>query len=131
MVKLLYCLFEMMEGIKDTLLKFLRIDNLASNVSWYVETRVILLKIEIKEDVAKILSQGLAQATIILFAFLFLIFFSLGMAEYLNTLFVHSYEGYLIVSGAYFLLFLAFLVFRKPIYRFFEKHLSDLINKNE
>ena len=75
----------MMEGIKDTLLKFLRIDNLASNVSGYVETRVKLLKIEIKEDVAKILSQGLAQATIILFAFLFLIFFSLGMAEYLKN----------------------------------------------
>lgn len=63
-----------MEGIKDTILKFLRLDNLASNVTGYVETRVKLLKIEIKEDVAKVLSKGLAQATIIFFAFLFLIF---------------------------------------------------------
>lgn len=120
-----------MEGIKDTILKFLRIDNLASNVTGYVETRVKLLKIEIKEDIAKILSKGLAQVSIIFFAFLFLVFFSIGMAEYLNTLFTNSFEGYLIISGFYLVLFLLLLAFRKPLNKFFGKYFSDLINKNE
>ncbi|MFZ1807914.1 MAG: phage holin family protein [Cyclobacteriaceae bacterium] len=120
-----------MEGIKDTILKFLRIDNLASNVTGYVETRVKLLKIEIKEDVAKVLSKGLAQATIIFFAFLFLIFFSIGLAEYLNTYFANSFEGYLIISGVYLILFLLFLIFRKPLNKIFETYFSELINKNE
>ncbi|MEP2670975.1 MAG: phage holin family protein [Cyclobacteriaceae bacterium] len=120
-----------MEGIKDTILKFLRIDNLATNVTGYVETRVKLLKLEIKDDVAKVLSKGLAQATIIFFGFLFLIFFSIGIAQYLNTLFTNSFEGYLIVSGFYLICFLLFLVFRKPLHRIFEAYFSDLINKNE
>lgn len=120
-----------MEGIKDTILKFLRIDNLANNVTGYVETRIKLLKIEIKEDVVKVLSKSLAQATIILSAFLFTMFFSIGIAEYINTLFINSFEGYLIVSGAYLLLFLLLLIFRKPLNRVFEKYFFDLINKNE
>ncbi|MEQ8425085.1 MAG: phage holin family protein, partial [Cyclobacteriaceae bacterium] len=79
-----------MEGIKDSIFKFLRIDSLVDNVSGYVESRVALLKIEIKEDVAKVISRGLVHGTIILFAFLFLIFLSLGLAEYLNTFFANS-----------------------------------------
>ncbi len=120
-----------MDRIKDTLLKFLRIDNLANNVTGYVETRIKLLKIEIKEDAVKVLSKSLAQGTIIFLAFLFLIFFSIGIAEYLNTLFTNSFEGYLIISGIYFLLFLAFLIFRKSLSKVFQNHFSDLINKNE
>lgn len=120
-----------MDGIKDTLFKFLRVDNLANNVTGYVETRVKLLKIEIKEDVAKALSKSLAQATIFFFAFLFLIFFSIGMAEFLNTLFTNSFEGYLIISGIYLLLFLVFLFLRKSVNKVFKNFFSDLINKNE
>lgn len=120
-----------MEGIKDTILKFLRIDNLASNATGYIETRVKLLKLEIKDDVAKLLSKGLAQATIIFFAFLFLVFLSIGIAEYLNTLFINSFEGYLIVSGFYLILFLLLLTFRKSLHKMFEAFFSELINKNE
>ncbi|HCM75083.1 MAG TPA: hypothetical protein DIS90_01780 [Cytophagales bacterium] len=120
-----------MDGIKDTIFKFLRIDNLANNLTGYVETRVKLLKIEIKEDVAKVLSKGLAHATIVLFAFLFLLFFSIGLSEYLNTFFANSFEGYMIVSGVYLILFLLFFAFRKKIDRMFAKYFSDLINKIE
>lgn len=120
-----------MEGIKDTIFKFLRIDNLADNVSGYVESRVNLLKIEIKEDVAKILSRGLAQASIIFFALLFLIFFSIGLAQYINTFFTDAFQGYWIVSGIYFTFFLLFVIFRKSINRRLEKLFSEIINNKE
>ncbi len=120
-----------MEGIKDTIFKFLRLDGLVENLSGYVETRVKLLKIEIREDLAKVLSKGLVHITIILFAFLFLIFFSIGMAEYINTLFTHSFEGYWIVAGVYLVFFLLFIAFRKSVDKKFEQYFSQLIKHKE
>ena len=64
-----------MEGIKEAIFKLLRIDNLVDNISGYVENRVKLLKLEIREDVANVLSKGLVHTFIFLFAFFFLIFF--------------------------------------------------------
>lgn len=104
---------------------------MAENLTGYVESRVKLLKIEIKEDVTRILAKGLVQSTLIFFAFLFLIFFSIGLAEYINTFFLNSFEGYWIVSAIYFVCFLVFLIFRKNIDKRFEKYFSELINRKE
>ena len=120
-----------MEGIKETLLKFLRIDSLVDNLSGYVEARVNLLKIEIKEDIAKVLSKGLVHASIILFIFLFLIFMSLGIANYLNFVLQSEFHGYWIVSGIYLLLFSTFMIFRRSIHKKFEKYFSELIKSKE
>ncbi len=118
-----------MDEIKDSLLKLLRIDKLVDNLSGYVETRVQLLKIEIKEDVAKILSIGIIHGTIILFAFLFLIFFSLGMAEFINLFFENTFEGYLIVASFYLVCFIVFMIFRKAFDKKVEKYFSEVIKK--
>lgn len=47
-----------MEGIKDTLFKFLRLDNLVDNLSGYLETRLALFKIEVREEIAHVLAQA-------------------------------------------------------------------------
>jgi hypothetical protein len=120
-----------MDGIKETIFKFLKIDNLVENLSGYLESRVKLLKIEIQEDVAKVLSKGLVHVTIVFFAFLFLIFFSIGLAEYINTFFINSFEGYWIVSGIYLIIFLIFLAFRKNLDKVFEKYFSELIKQKD
>jgi uncharacterized membrane protein YqjE len=117
------------DNIKDSIFKFLKLDNLISNLTGYIETRVELVKIEIREDVARILSQGIVYTTIIFFGLLFLLFFSIGLAHYLNTFFVGSFAGYWIVSGVYLLAFIVFLVFRKPINENFEKHFSEMIKR--
>lgn len=118
-----------MNGIKDTIFKLLRLDNLVENISGYVDTRVQLLKIEIKEDVAKVLSKGLVQGSIFLVGLLFLFFVSIGLAQYLNTYFENSFEGYLIVSGFYFLLFVGLIIFRKSIDKKFERYFSEVIKQ--
>jgi hypothetical protein len=66
-----------------------------------------------------------------LFAFLFLIFFSIGMAQLISTFFAVSYAGYLIVSGVYGITFLVFLLFRKDIHKKFEKHFVEMIKRKE
>jgi hypothetical protein len=47
-----------MEGIKDTIFKFLRLDNLVDNLSGYLETRLELFKVEVREDVARGIGTG-------------------------------------------------------------------------
>jgi uncharacterized membrane protein len=113
-----------MDKIKDTIFKFLRLDNLMGSLTGYVETQAELLKMEVREEVAKILSRGLVLVTVILLAFLFLVFFSVGLAHYLNDFFTHPYIGYWMVAGIYGLPCLVFLLFRKPISAAIEKYFS-------
>lgn len=106
-------------------------DDLIENVSGYVEARAELIKLEIREEVSRLLAKSIVYAAIMLFAFLFLIFFSIGLAQYLNTFFEESFAGYLIVALIYGITFLVFLLFRDNIHKKFEKRLTDLIKRKE
>ena len=118
-----------MESIKDSIFKFLRLDNLIENLSGYFEARVELMKIEVREEVAKVISHGLMMAVLILLGLLFLVFFSIGLAHFLNRSFADAFAGYWIVSGMYGVAFLVLIVFRKGIDRNFEKHFMEMIKR--
>ncbi|HNT49618.1 MAG TPA: phage holin family protein [Cyclobacteriaceae bacterium] len=118
-----------MEGIKDTIFKFLRLDNLVDNLSGYLETRLELFKIEIREDVSRVLAQALMIAAILLLSILFLLFFSVGLAHFLNSYFEQPYVGYWIVAGIYGLPCLIFIVFRKKIGHAFEQYMAALMKR--
>lgn len=117
------------DNIKDSIFKFLKLDNLVNNLSGYLETKAELIKMEIREDVSRMLSQGIVIGTMIFFALLFLLFFSVGLAQYLNTFFTYTFVGYWIVSGIYLVAFLVFLVFRKVIHKNVEKYFSEMIKR--
>ncbi|MBX2897630.1 MAG: phage holin family protein [Cyclobacteriaceae bacterium] len=118
-----------MEGIKDTIFKFLRLDNLVDNLSGYLETRLELFKIEIREDVARVLAQALMATTILLLLLLFLLFFSVGLAHFLNSYFERPYIGYWIVAGIYGVPGFIFIIFRKKISQAFEQHMTTLMKR--
>lgn len=120
-----------MEGIKETIFKLLRIDNLVDNISGYVETRVKILKIEIKEDVARVLSKGLVSGSMIIIGLIFLFFISIGFAQFLNIYFEDSFKGYLIVAGIYLVILIVFLIFRKTIDKKFQRYFSEMIKKDK
>ena len=81
-----------MENLKDKIFKLLRLDNLMDNLSGYVETRLELYKLEIREDVAKVLSKALIYGFIAILGMLFLVFFSVGLAHFLNVFFAGALE---------------------------------------
>ena len=118
-----------MDNIKDTIFKFLRLDNLLQNVTGYLEARVALIKIEVREEVVKVLSRGIILVAILFLATLFLLFLSFGLAEYLNSLFQNNYTGYWLVAGFYGVFFLLIIIFRKPIDRNFEKRLIEMMKR--
>jgi uncharacterized membrane protein YqjE len=120
-----------MDGLKESVFRFLKLDSFISNLSGYVESKVELVKLEIREDVARLLSKSIVYGVIILLAFLFLIFFSIGIAQYMNTFFEDSFAGYLIVALVYAITFFLFLLFRKSIYKSFERRFSEMIRSKE
>lgn len=112
-------------AIVEALAKFLKLDGLIENVSGYVEARIKLLKIEVREDVAKAITHGLLFAFLLLVAFLFIVFLSIGVALFLNRYFAEAYMGFSIVAGVYFFLFLLAYGFRKLIHKQLEDHLNN------
>lgn len=114
-----------MDKIIETVLKFLKIENLVQSISGYVETKVELFKIEIREEVAKVTSTALMVALVILFALLALFFLSFGLAGFLNSRYESTHVGHWIVAGIYSLLGLILLIFRRKIAHSFEKYLLE------
>lgn len=128
---IVYWWLESMEKLKDTIFKFLRLDGLVGHLSGYMEARIELLKIEIREDVAKTLANAMIFGVVFFFGFMFMIFFSIGLAHFLNQYFNESFIGYWIVAGLYLVGFLIFLTFKKSILKNFEKHLAEKIKHKE
>lgn len=120
-----------MEGIKDTIFKFLRLDNLIDNLSGYLETRLELFKVEVREDVARVLAQALMVAAILTLSILFLLFFSVGLAHFLNRYFEDPYIGYWIVASIYGVPCIVFIIFRKKLSHKFEQYLTKLMHRKE
>ena len=102
--------------LKDTLLKFLKLDGLLNHLSEYIETRIELIKIELKEDIAHAISKmtiALIQGALLT---LFILFVSVSLA-YILAEHVGVYGGFAIVAGFYLLLMLILIIFKEPITR--------------
>jgi uncharacterized membrane protein YqjE len=118
-----------MDKIVETLLKFLKVENLVHNVTGFVESKIELFKIEIREEVAKVTSTALMIALILLLAVLALLFLSFGLAGYLNDVYQSIHVGHWIVAGIYTLIGLILLIFRRKIAHSFEKYLLEHAGK--
>lgn len=116
-----------MDNIKDRILKFLRLDGIINNLTGYVESRVALVKIEIREEVASVLSRGLIVMGIFMVGFMCLLFLCVGLANYLNMVLESPFAGYMIIALFFGLLLLILLVFRKALFRMLEKRFEEMI----
>ncbi|MEX2231892.1 MAG: phage holin family protein [Cyclobacteriaceae bacterium] len=95
-----YIAGETVDMFKDSLSKFFKVDSLLSNLTGYVETRVELLKIEVKEDLAKSLAQAITYLFISFILALFLTFVSIAVALLISAR-LGNFAGFSIVGLAY------------------------------
>jgi hypothetical protein len=103
-----YCAMFNLDNLKDLIFKFLKVDFLLESLSNYIETRVSLIKKEIKDEVARQLSKVIVfifVMTLILFAIGFI---STGLAFLIGELVENMYAGFMIVGGFY--LFISILI---------------------
>ncbi|MBK5279954.1 MAG: phage holin family protein [Bacteroidia bacterium] len=120
-----------MEKLTESIFKFLRLDGLFNHITGFMEARIELLKIEIKEDVAKTLANAMIFGIFFFFGFMFMVFFSIGLAHFLNQYFDKSYAGYSIVAGLYLVGFAVFMILRKSVLKVCQKELIELIKRRE
>lgn len=83
------------------ILKFLKVDNLIHTLTDYAETRIALMKVEVKDEIAKALRAALIYIAMALMAFFFALFLSLTIALVLNHLLDSTFWGFVIVTGLY------------------------------
>ena len=116
--------------LKDTLSKFFKVDSLLSNLTGYVETRVELLKIEVKEDVAKGLAQAVTYLFIAFIMALFLTFVSIAVALLLGER-LGNIAGFSIVGLIYLVAGLILWSLREKLIAGLEHRLSFLLKKKK
>jgi Na+/melibiose symporter-like transporter len=118
-----------MEKIREAIFKFLRLDGVFNHLSGYVEARIELIKLEIREEVAAALARAMVFIVVSFFCFMCIAFLSIGVAHFLNQYFHETYAGFFIVAGLYLAGLLILVAFRKPFTKKFSKHLSDSIKQ--
>lgn len=112
--------------LKDTLLKFFKLDGLVSNLTGYIESRIALVKYELKEDIAKALAR---VSMLLLFVMIFtfcMLFISVAVAMKIGES-MGSAAGFGIVAGFYVLLLIVILILREPIGKSIEKKFKNTI----
>lgn len=112
--------------LKDTLLKLFKLDGLVNTLTGYVETRIELLKYEIKEDMAKAIARlSLVLLTAMFFTF-FMLFISVSVAIKIGET-LGTFAGFGIVAGFYLLLMLIIILFRNSISKSLEEKIKEHI----
>jgi uncharacterized membrane protein YqjE len=111
--------------IKDTIAKFLRLDGIMSNLTGYIEARIELMKMEIKEDVAKALSKAIVYAIIGFVVTLFVLFISMAVAYKIAEA-TSLFTGFTIVAGFYLLVGAALWMIRDNL----KKKMETQFNEN-
>ncbi len=114
--------------LKDSLLKLFKLDGLVNNLTGYIETRIELMKYEVKEDMAKAIAKiSILFLLALLFTF-FLLFTSVAVALKIGES-LGSFSGFGMVAGFYLLLLLLIIALREPIGSSLEKKLKNIITQ--
>jgi len=116
--------------IKDAILKFLKLDGLLDVVNGYIETRVELVKLEVKEDMAKAMATVATLFILIFVSALIVIFISIALAikvgEYAGT-----FGGFASVAGFYLILLLILILSKEAVSKRLEKQLLETLKKKK
>ncbi len=96
----------------------------------YVEARMELVKLEVKEDLTKALAK-LSVYVFLAFAFtLFLVFISVATALKIGDS-IGLFGGFAIVAGFYLAIALVLLLFRDAISTHIERQLTEIMKKKK
>ncbi len=110
--------------LKETLSKFFKLDGLIDNLTGYLETRIELMKLEIKEDIGRGIAKVILLLGVVSFFTLFVFFISMAIAYKIGESF-GVFEGFTIVAGFYFLVGMLLFLFKNPLTEKLEKQITE------
>ena len=111
---------------KKGILSFLKLDGAIDHLIGIVESKIEIAKIEAKEELAELISKAAVFITLVFFAIVFFLFLNLALAIWLGKLLPHEFQGFLIVSAFYLLVFLVLLLIKDKIG--FKEKIEDKLN---
>lgn len=95
--------------MENKFLKFLKLDGLLDGLKGYIETRIQLLKLELQEKAANVITIAIFIGLLIFCGLMMLMFLSLALGNYLNELFGNSYMGFCVL-GVFYLIMVIILI---------------------
>lgn len=116
--------------IKESIVKFLKLETLIGNLTGFVETRIELMKLELKEDISKVVSKILVYVGAMLIFTFCLLFVSLAAALHFSELW-GSLAGFGLVSLIYLVIGVTLLLLKDPISKTLEAKLGEMINRKK
>jgi hypothetical protein len=116
--------------LKDSLLKFLKLDSVIENLTGYVEARIELTKMEIREEIAKALSKVALFILMGAVFSLFVVLISVAVAHLIGKS-IGAFGGFAVVAGFYLLLGLLLYAFRDGINEKLQEYLAENMKKKK
>lgn len=116
--------------MKDTILKFLKLDSLIEHLTGFVETRIELMKVEVQEELARVLSRALVFVVISSVLTLFILLFSMAISYKIGER-LGNFGGFAIVAGFYLLIGVIIIGFRTQISETVENKLEELMKRKK
>ncbi len=116
--------------LKDSILKFLKLDALIEDLTGYVETRIELTKMEIREEIARVVSKALLFILIGAVFTLFIILISVAVAHLIAKS-IGAFGGFAIVAGFYLLLGLLLFALKDAISHKMQEHFVHVMKKKK
>ncbi len=105
-----------------------KFDHLLEHLIGFLDAKSEILKLELKEELIKILSRLVAGLILVVLVALVLLFSSVAVGNYLNQLWASSYLGYGAMAGSFFMLcILVFLLRQTPWYHNIIGYFTDKI----
>jgi len=116
--------------LKDSILKFLKLDSLVGHLTGFVETRIELMKLEIQEEAARALARLLILGLLAVVFTLFIMLISMAVAFKIGESLGAS-GGFAIVAGFYLLIGIVLVLMRDNIREALEKQFGEFIKKKK
>jgi hypothetical protein len=112
--------------MENKFLKFFKLDGLLESLKGYIDTRLQMLKLDLEEKASGIIS-SLVFVVLLAFCFIMmLIFLSLALGNYLNSLFNSSYLGFGLM-GIFYLILVIILAMNITGKGFLHKKVKNLM----
>lgn len=96
-------------------MKLFNIDKLVANLTGYIETKIELIQLDVREELTLLIAKVIAFAIVAFFGLLAVVFISFGLSALLNNYLGSHYQGYLLVGLLYLILATVFFGVRNNI----------------
>ena len=118
---------------KKGLLNLLGFGSIVENFKGLVDTKIKILKLEIKDELANAMSKILIGVVLINLLFFALLLLSIALSIYLGEILNNYYLGFIGTGGIYIVLFIFLLVFKEKLglKEAIEKELNRVLDSNK